>query len=273
MKDVYFERIAGVGAREGSAPRQPRGATEAQQDEPPRLNIVLDENPPGVEAQREPSAHMATDDIPQQGDVPCDENGFPVSPLRDQEDLWFVQAADLYRPLSKAARLARSSGMVLLFAGVCTALLGVLGSDMVTGVIGLIVATLGGMERSAATDLAQAKPSALPRLALNQGIVLALIVVSSWMTVRSLDTETVRAMSLSNEAVSQLPAEMQGLARSMQSASSRLTEGLFIVIVGLSLIFQGGLAAYYLTRRRKLQRFYEELPPWVCEIVTTVALR
>lgn len=271
MKDVYFERIAGVGAREGSAPRQPRGATQSQQHEPPRLNMVLDDDPPAVE--REYSAHMAADDIPQQGDVPCDENGFPVSPLRDQEDLWFVQAADLYKPLSKAAGIARSSGMLLLVAGVFTAFLGVLSSDMVTAVIGLIVATLGGMERSAATDLAQAKPSALPRLALNQGLVLALIVVSSWMTIRSIDTGTVRAMSLSDEAVSQLPAEVRELARSMQGASSKLTEGLFAVTVGLGVIFQGGLAAYYLTRRRKLQRFYEELPPWVCEIVTTVALR
>jgi len=270
MEDVYFERIAGVGAHEGETPRQPRGATKVQQREPPVLNMVLDDDPSVVE--HDMDMDMVEAPVAQE-EVECDENGFPVSPLRDQEDLWFVQAADLYKPLAKAVNTARASGMLLLVGGVLTVVIGALGVDMVALVIGLIVATLGAMERSAANDLAQAKASAPSRLALNQMFVLVLVIASSWMTVRSIDTEAAKAMAISDEAVAELPVEAQEIARMMHGVTSSIAQGMFIAVVAVSVLFQGGFAVYYLTRRRKIREFHEELPPWVSEIVTTVALR
>lgn len=266
MEDVYFERIAGVGERAGASPRRPEGATPAQPVGPPVLNMALDDDmgasPLGAGQQAVP-----------QDDIQCDENGFPLSPLRDQEDLWFVQASSLYRPIAKGARIARASGLILMLGGLFTVGMGALGADMITVVIGLIVGTLGWMDRGAGADLAVAKRSAPFRLALNQLLLGGLIIGCSWMTVKSVGAQAAKAMTASEAEIAELPAEMQGLARQFVEMGPNMMYMVFTVIVAATLLFQGGLALYYFTRRRKVRNFHEELPPWVSEIVTTITRR
>lgn len=275
MEDVYFERIAGVGERKGASPRLPQGATPVEPEGPPVLNMALDDEDLTMV---QPDAATPAQPVPQ-NDVQCDENGFPTSPLRDQEDLWFVQAAALYKPLSKCVGTARTSGMFLIVGGILTVLAGALSVDVVSVVVGVVVTVLGTMERSAGKDLAQAKRSAPLRLAFNQVMVLVLVVVSSWMWVQSV--ENPKAAQAQERAVSE--AELEQMPAAMQSTVRKLVElqnnprdmafMMFTVVVALSVLFQGGMAVYYFTRRRKVREFHDELPPWVSEIVTTVAPR
>jgi hypothetical protein len=268
MEDVYFERIAGVGERKGAAPRQPQAAAPVKPVGPPVLNMALDDDEPAVDY----AAEAAPQAVPQ-GDVACDENGFPVSPLRDKEDLWFVQAAALYRPLAKGVSTARTSGMFLIISGILGLVAGALSMDMVAVVVGLIVATLGTMERGAANDLAQAKRSAPLRLAINQVILLVLVIGSAWMTVQSVKAEAAQAMTMSEQEIAELPDAVQGMARQMGDTGTDLIFMMFTAVVLMSLLFQGGMALYYFTRRSKVRDFHDELPPWVSDIVTTVAAR
>jgi hypothetical protein len=268
MEDVYFERIAGVGERAGASPRMPQGAAPVQPVGPPVLNMALDDDLMGTS----PLGASTQQAVPQD-DVQCDENGFPTSPLRDQEDLWFVQAASLYKPLAKGASTARTSGMFLILGGLFTVGAGALSADMIAMVVGLIIGTLGWMERGAANDLAQAKPSAPVRLALNQLVLGALIVGSAWMTVKAVGAQAAQAMTASESKIAELPAEVQGVARQFTALGPDMVYMMFTAIVLGTLLFQGGLAVYYFTRRRKVRNFHTELPPWVSEIVTTVARR
>ena len=115
MEDVYFERIAGVGERQ-SEPRRPKGAEGA-----PALTMNAD-----MDADVGPEIDLNAPLQATTNEAGMDDNGFPTSPLRDQEDLWFVQAAGLYSPISKGANTARTSGMIMLLSGVFTLLLGML---------------------------------------------------------------------------------------------------------------------------------------------------
>jgi hypothetical protein len=265
MEDFYFERIAGVGERQSEA-RRPQGAEGAPtmtmgggMDDDVGADIDLN-------ATAQPTVEGSMDD-----------NGFPTSPLRDQEDLWFVQAAGLYKPIAKGAATARASGMFMLVSGVLTMLFGLLAVNVVTIVIGLVFAVLGTIERGAGNDMALAKASAPTRLAINQLLIFGLVAGSCFMSLKDLNMDGAQAMTESEAQIAQLPAEAQGVAQQMAQQMAEMGPSIVYTIFGavaaLSLIFQGTMAAYYLSRRRKIRDFDDELPPWVGDIVRTVAAR
>ena len=266
MEDVYFERIAGVGEHK-QEPRQPAGAA---------LNLQPIDNPleNALPIDLDAGAEAPAPDSPPAGEERVDENGFPVSPLRGQEDLWFVQANSLYRPLAKGVSMARSSGMMLLVSGVMTALFAMLTMNVVGIVLGLILATLGTMERGAASELAVAKPRAPIKLALNQMMVFGLIAVYAFAQTKTLETATAQALDglsaqPANAAVGIPPEATEWL----QGFGGSLPWILFGIVVGTSLLIQGGMAIYYLTKVKRMREFRRELPPWVSDIVTTLAVR
>lgn len=261
--DVYFERIAGVAEPKGQGPRRPAGATPAPKSGASRLELDGDE---------------AESHGPEP--VALDENGFPLSPLRDQDELWFVQAAQLYRPLDKCAATARASGGILMTSGVLTlffaaisAAFGGLQENLVTFVVGLILITLGLIERSAGQDVALCKVSAPSRLAWNQLMLFGIIALSCGMQMKTYQGEQAAA-ALTPEMQQQLAEsnpELAGMMANLQSIGPTVVYTFFGFIVLTSLMFQGGMALYYLSRRRRIQRFHQELPPWVSRIVLTVA--
>ncbi|MCB9897890.1 MAG: hypothetical protein H6825_07800 [Planctomycetes bacterium] len=258
--DVYFERIAGVGEAKGANARRPM--VPGQAADPARLELVDD-------------GHVADPGA----EVPLDDMGFPLSPLRDQDELWFVQAAHLYRPLEKCARTARASGSFMLVSGIVTLLFagisaafGGLQENLVTLVIGLILATLGIIERSAGNDIAQCKVSAPSRLAWNQLMVFGVIALYCGLQMKGFASDP-SAAALSPEVQESLASTPQfaGIADSVSSLDTMIVYSFFGFVVVTSLLFQGGMAMYYLSRRKRIQRFHQELPPWVSRIVLTVA--
>ncbi len=271
MEDVYFERIAGVGERtDGSQPRQPQAV---QPQGRPVLNMALDDGVPVANLNDEPASMSMASGPANPSNVECDENGFPLSPLRDQEELWFMQAAALYRPIAKGVSLARSSGMFLLFSGFLALLSGALSTDPMALAVGVVLVALGFVERNSAAKLSEAQPSAATKLALNQLFVFALIAGSSYITASGLEAETAQAMTMTEAELAQIPPEAQGFAQSLSEMGPKLIYVIFGAMVAISALFQGALALYYFSRRKKVKTFLSELPPWVSNIVTTVSMR
>lgn len=238
--DVYFEKIAGVAE-----------TTPEQKPEPAKLDLAE-------------GAHDSQRDL--------DEHGFPVTPMDDQDGLWFVQASRLHRPLARAAGVASFSGGMMLFSGILTLLLAVL--TLVTGagdegiiplVIGMIITALGWMERSSGVALAALEPKAPKRLALNQLTLFGLVALGCVMQMKD-----GVASAMSAEETAQLPPEV--LAQ-LEALGPLVSMGVFGVMIALSLVFQGGLALYYLTRKRHIAILQQELPPWVTDVVAVLNRR
>lgn len=171
--DVYFERIAGVGEAKGANARRPAAGQASQAAT--RLELDDDGQP------HDPGSEVA-----------LDEMGFPLSPLREQDELWFVQASQLYRPLQKCAATARASGTMMLVSGVFTMLwaavssaFGGLQENLVSLVIGLILVTLGFIERSSGNDISACKVSAPTRLAWNQLMLFAVVTLYCGVQMKS----------------------------------------------------------------------------------------
>lgn len=232
--DVYFERIAGVA---DTRPRPPQAAPAPVSE---------------VEAE----------------DGPIDEEGFPVSPLREQDHLWFMQASRLHRPLTGAASIARASGLSLMISGAGLILIG--GVSVATGgsfmglVLGAILLTLGTIERSGALAMAAANPRAPGLLARNQIILLGLLVASAWTSGAGNELGAWINELVANGSV---PPQLQ---TRMTALASVLSKGLVIPAAVVGLAINGSLAVYYMSRRRSIAVFHRELPPWVVSIVKTV---
>lgn len=230
--DVYFERIAGV-----------------------------------ADTRPQPPKSEAAPALPGE-DEPIDEDGFPISPLRDQDHLWFVQASRLHRPLAGAASIARASGLSLMIMGAATAFVGILsvmtGGTFLPIVLGAILLTLGTMERSGAVAMAAANMRAPGQLARNQLSLLVIVVASAWVSGAGSELGAMLQELVQGGSV---PQELQ--AR-MTALASVLSRGLVIPAAVVGLAVNGSLAVYYLTRKRPIGLFHRELPPWVVNIVTTV---
>lgn len=229
--DVYFERIAGV------ADTRPAPSPAAQAAPAPAA---------------EPAAPAG-----------LDENGFPLSPLSDQDQLWFVQASRLHRPLAASASLARSSGGLLMLSGGLAALLGALGlssgGSPLTLVLGLVVGTLGMLDRGTAAAMSAADPAAPGKLARNQVILFALLAAGAWAA-------GLGRIPMPDPAT--LPPEVGGALANLPAELNVLP----VVLLAL-LAVHAPLALYHLSRRRSIAEFHGELPPWVTRIVATLAGR
>ncbi|MFT7463471.1 MAG: hypothetical protein ACI9EF_001815 [Pseudohongiellaceae bacterium] len=244
--DVYFEKIAGV-----AEPKELQQEREA----------AMPERAPAPTATA-PSAQQA-----------LDPNGFPLTPMSDQDELWFIQAARMHRPLARGAGLAKASGNLLIFSALFSVLIGAFGlatGDTAGGgstlAIGLLLFLLGMSERSGGTELAALNPSAPKRLALNQ--VALLLLVGAGCFLGTQDTGAAGAASIDTTG---LPPEMASkMTAEIESLAPLLIYGVYGIMFGISLLCQGSMALYYITRRKTIEAFHEDLPPWVTDVVSTL---
>ncbi len=272
MEDVYFERIAGVGVRKDDAgPRMPEGAVPQPQGKPV-LAMALDNDVPttDLDAVPGPVPGAMAEPVADGPQVECDENGFPVSPLRDQEDLWFVQAAALYKPIVRGVGVARASGLLLILSGVLTMLAAAPAQSMGGLGAGLVVLLLGIMDRAAASDLAKAKRSAPLRLAFHQLVIFGLIAGSCWMSMNAVHEEAAMAMEQAVAADHLTDSEMQQV-QLVTAVLPSIIDAWFGIVIGVFALIHGGLAVFFASRGGRIKRFHAELPPWVSDIVKTVA--
>ena len=278
-EDVYFERIAGVGVPgEADKPvKQPR----------PKLELSMDDDDVST------PTHDLEAPAQDQGAVPVtspehaglDENGFPLNPLKNQDQLWFVQAGELYRPIERCAITARGSGLLLMTSGVLTILVsalsglltGTLSDQLVTVVVGAMLITLGVIERGAARDVMRALPRACSRLVWNQAALFGIVALWCGSEMSGFhSSQAAEGMLLTAEQRVLMAEALPGLAGEIELWEAQVPSmvyGFFGFLVVMSLVFQGTLAFYYSGTKRRMKAFHTQVPPWVSETVTTILAR
>jgi hypothetical protein len=246
--DIYFEKIAGVA--------EPREISMNRQ-QPPEPRAVPDR----------PASQPALDD-----------DGFPLSPMDDQDNLWFVQAARMHRPLARAAGLARSSGSMMIVSAVLSVIVGGLAlasGDMQSGSItlgaSLLLFILGLVERSAGSDLAALNPHAPRRLALNQLVLFLVVVGCCFVGIQDADMAMAAAGSADTNGLP--PGMANQVGEQVEVLAPMLIYGIYGLMIAISLVIQGGMALYYLSRKKAVLVFHNELPPWVADVVATLNRR
>jgi hypothetical protein len=189
--------------------------------------------------------------------------GPEISPLSEQHFAQVRRVIAVRRPVVRTARTARASAWTILIIGLLSLPLAVLSMNVLS--IGVVVGVciIGLRERAGAARLLRGDVDAAGMLAGNQLAFLLLILLYCGVQIGRLAAGGGAAGAISSvEAqLSQAldPATMAQLKRMTNLA----TYGLYGLVAGISILYQGGMAAYYYSRRQHLLTLRQTTPPWI----------
>jgi hypothetical protein len=189
-----------------------------------------------------------------------------ASPLDESQFALVQEAARTYKPIKKAARTALGSAITTLVIGAVAVPFSLVWPSFSGIFITVGVCAVGVVEFLGYQKLVKADPSAARFLAMNQLAFLGLITIYCLIQMLTFSTAEVKAAAMSPEFRAQLNA-MPEMTREVDSMIEQwgpmVTYGFYSLVIILSVLFQGGLAYYYYTRRKFLDAFQREVPPWV----------
>lgn len=190
-----------------------------------------------------------------------------AGPLAPEHHRDLALAAERAIPIRSAARVATMNAWI---TGIIAAMSAPFALFSLTGfVVAVGLSIVAWNEFRGRRRLLRFEPSAATFLAGNQLGFLALIIVYClWSTYTILIGP--------NPLVNLLSANSELLApedRRLLTSSAELVKYIAIVFYGLvivlSVIFQGAMAAYYATRRKYVERYVAETPEWIRDLHRT----
>ncbi len=173
------------------------------------------------------------------------------------------QAAELHRPLARAAALGGKNGAGLVIFGVLTLLVSAFEPDFVGLAIGAVVTTTGFVERRFAARLITADEAAPKILACNE-LLLLLGIVTYGVLKLTLLRESGAELARQVGDTGNLGIDIEALAESLNTA-------VYATVIAVALLYQGGMASYFLRRREMIAAYRERCPAWAREIVEGLA--
>lgn len=188
----------------------------------------------------------------------------PSSPLTEADYVTLRQAAAAYRPVRNAARVAHISAMTILAIAALSALSTVFSPGLTNLVSTAGLAIIGYLEYAGAQKMKVGLPAAASHLGWNQVIFIALICI--YCVGRMLDADDY----LSAESRSQL-SQVPELAAQLSSLLPAVVKGTYALVMGVSIVAQGSLAAYYFSRRKHLESLQYCVPAWVRRVIGELA--
>jgi hypothetical protein len=177
--------------------------------------------------------------------------------LQEREAL--QTAADLHAPLARAARLGAANGLGYAVFGALTLALSLIGPDLVSLALGAVLLAVGLLERRDAARLQRADPEAPKSLARNELVLMGTIVVYALLRLTILRDDSA-ALEQQLGDTSSLGIDVGGLMESLNTM-------VFATVAAVALLYQGGMARYFLRRRALLQEYLETCPEWAREVV------
>lgn len=180
----------------------------------------------------------------------------PTSPQLSEENLaQLAIARKNHRKISRAVSVARFDGWTLGIFGGLTLLAGI--TDISCLLIGLVLCACAFIELRGAAKLSRLDPTAIPMLTYNQlALATLLFIYAVWNLIGAYNGVGIAALADQDPQVAQQLGSVEGITRS-------ITVILYAGLIAVAIFGQGGMAYYYFTRRRPLQNYLEQTPPWI----------
>lgn len=174
-----------------------------------------------------------------------------------------ARAADLHRPLARAAKLGRANGAAYAVFGALSLFLASLDFDAVGLVLGAVLLGVGLFEHRQCARLLHADTAAPRRLARAELILLGALVLYA-----------VLGLALPPSANASLQQELRdarSLGIDVRSLTDSISETWYATVIAVSLLYQGGMARYFQGRGKAVAAYLEAVPAWVREVVESMA--
>lgn len=178
--------------------------------------------------------------------------------IADSDRELLARAAELQRPLRRAAAVAHANGLGLVIFGALTLCVSVLDPDVPGLLLGAVVLWAGLAERRAALRLLAAERRAPRDLARNELVLLAAIAVYA-----------VARLTVLRPSAEEWQSTLEAVMTTEEAAElwdSAVDAGFGMVLV-VALAYQGSLARYFWRRQADLERFLNAVPEWAREVL------
>ena len=184
-----------------------------------------------------------------------------TDPLSAQDRDLLARAAELQRPLTRAAKIAHTNGSGYVVFGGLTIFIALFGPDFVALLLGAAVTAVGLVERRAGTRLKNADPAAPRRLAINELCLLGAITVYAVLKLT--------LMRPDNEEIYRTVGDaLPGI--DVKSATESMVTAFYGLMIAIAVGYQGGLAIYFSRRQAAVARFNSEVPQWARKVLGTL---
>jgi hypothetical protein len=174
----------------------------------------------------------------------------PGGPLEDHHYQEMERAAERARPVRRAARVAA-------FNGWTTAIFAVLSIPFAfSGLVALLIAVglsvVAFMEFRGRRGLLKFDPKAATQLGWNQtGFMVLIVAYCGWMLLGGAPD------------ISERPEVSQLLGAEGRALYKTIVIAVYGTVIALTVVFQGGNAIYYFTRRKHVEAYLQQTPQWV----------
>ncbi len=184
-----------------------------------------------------------------------------TDPLSAQDRDLLARAAELQRPLARAAKIAHTNGSGYVVFGGLTLFVALFGPDYVALLLGVAVTGVGIVERRAGARLRDGDPAAPARLAVNELCLLGAIGVYAVLKLT--------LMRPDNEDIyKQVGDALPGI--DVKSATESIVTAFYGLMIAIAVGYQGGLAIYFSRRKEAVARFNSEVPQWARKVLKTL---
>jgi hypothetical protein len=162
--------------------------------------------------------------------------------------------------LRRVTRLARFDGMsVLGFAGLF-ALISAASRDVSGSAIGLLVAAAGAIELHGAALLRGGRQSGMRWLVSSQLYLMATILGYCLLRIAKPDIDWILPY-LAGEAGDPIRMAAQQAGMTVEQFLIEGLRGLYVCVAGATVLYQGGMTIYYLSRRAAVEAALQEADP------------
>ena len=184
------------------------------------------------------------------------------TPMSPEDRAWLPRAAELYRPIARAAKLGMGNGMGYVVFGGLSLAFALASWDVIGLILGAVLLGAGLYERTQCRRLLHADTAAPLRLACGELVLLGAIALYA-------------AGGLTAPGPSELLRQQlggtQGLGIDVQKIADSVSAVWYTTIIAISLFYQGGMALYFRSRRSDVTRYLEEVPVWARKVVESMA--
>jgi hypothetical protein len=188
----------------------------------------------------------------------------PVStPMSKEDRAWLPRAAELHRPLARAAKRGMANGMGYAVFGLLSLVFACIAWDIIGLILGAVLLGVGLYERAQSKRLLQADTAAPLHLACGELVLLGAIVLYGVLGLT--------VLPVASEALTQQLRGTEGLGLDVLKLANSINTIWNTTIIAISLLYQGGMARYFLNRRSDMTQYVDEVPAWAREVVESIA--
>ncbi len=168
------------------------------------------------------------------------------------------------RKITKAAKAATFSGWTCGVFGGLTMLMGIF--SLVSFLLGAALTASAIIELRGATALRRFDLDAPKRLAINQVVLSAVLIVYAVWSIYAAMT----APGMYDEYLA-AGGDMAATLEPIANIQKAVTLGFYGLVILASVFAQGGMALYYITRRKHIAAYLENTPVWAVEMLRAAA--